>query len=223
MRGILYVAIGIEHYNYAVRSLKTVREHMPDTQVAIVTDAHSAAEFDIVIETHQDEYAPEEKIIGIIASPFDETIYLDCDTYLYAHVTELFDALEHFDVVGVMASDRRRWQTVRQVPRIFPEINSGVLAYNKSGVTVDMLDDWLESCINRPSGVNGDMGALREALFYSDVRLCVAPPEFNLYVDERTELGPDVVKVLHGKLSDEKMAIIARDINANKKKRVYEP
>lgn len=223
MRGILYVAIGVEHYNYAVRSLKTVRENMPDTQVAIVTDVPSAAEFDIVIETHNEEYAPEEKVRGIIATPFDETIYLDCDTYLYAHITELFDALEHFDVVGVMASDRHRWHTIRPVPRIFPEINSGVLAYKVSDATVAMLDDWLESCINRPPKTNGDMGALREALFYSDARLCVAPSEFNLYVDEKTELGPEVVKVLHGKLSDEKMAIIARDINANKKRRVYEP
>lgn len=224
-RGILYLAIGDEHYQYAKLSLQTVRQHMPDTEVAIVTNIKDSGDpFDFTRMVECDSYDPLVKIMAVSGSPFDYTLFLDADTYLCTPVYQVFDILDHFDVAAVMQANRINWPTARPVPRIFPEVNSGFLAYRNSKAGAALMAEWIESYHQAPDSVKGDMGALREALFYSNARLCILPPEFNLHITELTNLGPDAVRVLHGGDSNAaKYESIRRRVNASGVPRLYIP
>lgn len=222
--GVLYLAIGLEHYNEAVLSLSTVKYHMPDTPAAIVTNIQGDAMFDIVIEVQKDEYDPLDKIEAISNSPFYSTIFLDSDTYLCTPIHQVFDILDHFDVAATMQANRINHRTGREVPRIFPEVNSGFLAYRNSKPGSSLMAEWIESYHNAPN-TQGDMGALREALFYSDARLCILPPEFNLHIPSRAILGPDAVRVLHGAPCPDRELYesIRKQVNSEGKYRLYTP
>jgi hypothetical protein len=154
------------------------------------------------------------KIPHISASPYNETLFLDSDTYVCGDLTQLFALTDAFDLAAAHAPMRAIYE-VEGVPDSFPEFNTGVIVFRRSPDVQAVLsswadlfsrylerlhDDairWLHPADRRWHALN-DQGAFREALYRSRLRLTTLPPEYNCrftvpgFVD-----GP--VRILHGR------------------------
>lgn len=114
-----------------------------------------------------------------------KAVYLDSDTYIIDPVPELFEMLDHFDLMGAHAPGRVTAPTVYDLPLAFPEMNIGV---NPMIVNTNMESFW-----NTVAGIhlehinifgNNDQAPLRQILYSSSFRgfpnFYIMPPEYNL-------------------------------------------
>jgi hypothetical protein len=193
--GVLYIARGEAYVGAAVESARAVRAVSPELPIALATDGVAPAEFDeaIALEEHDVKRA---KIVGMMASPFDRTLYLDVDTYAVSDVSEVFALLDVFDLAVAHAPFRVPFPD-DAVPDSFPEHNTGVVAF-RGGENLDrLLRTWLREYDSGGTRLK-DQPSFRRALYSAtDVRLAVLPPEFNL----RFWIGGfynHPVRILHG-------------------------
>ena len=81
-KGILYVATGESYWEEAKQSALSFREKMPDLKVAVATRGQSSKQvFDRVIRLPEGINTYVDKIIALQDLPFEQTLYLDTDTY----------------------------------------------------------------------------------------------------------------------------------------------
>jgi hypothetical protein len=153
--GVLYVATqNLRCLAEAFLSAASVKQHLPDVPVAIVTDVppvaeHHHAVFDHVIPASPTRrYAAEwrrglfDKVGGIVRTPFDRTLFLDTDTrVLDPAARDVFAWLDEHDVAMVPCTP----ESSRSC-EIFgrPMLNSGVIAYRRTAAVEKLLARWEE-------------------------------------------------------------------------------
>jgi hypothetical protein len=196
--GVLYVAQGRRYLEAAVASARSVRVAMPAVGIGIATNEPAPDGFDETIPlTEPDGYRA--KILGMIASPFDRTLFLDVDTFVAADVSELFRVLDVFDVAAAH-SPLRVTLPLEDVPDAFPELNTGVIAFRRKERVGRLLQTWLDE-YGRLAPLkprSKDQLSFRRALYSAtDVRLAVLPTEFNLRFWKAGYYN-QLVRILHG-------------------------
>jgi len=195
---------------------------MPGVALAIASDRRSEGGlFDhwVPIENPAGTFA--DKIAPLAQTPFEETVFLDTDTYLCQAVPELFELLERCDIA--MAHAPMRVTGSVPVPASFPECNSGVIVYRRNEKMKQLFESWRRAYARQlaATGQPDDQPALREALWRSEARLAVFPPEYNFRFVLPAFAGRGTVKILHGRNPD--MAALAAEINASGSPRVFLP
>jgi hypothetical protein len=134
-RGIIYIVTGRKFVDEACRSAASVKHCMPDLPITIFSDVPlRSALFEQVMHIANPTYGPEDKILNIAKSPYQETLFLDSDTHMVDDCRELFSLFERFDLAAVHAPYRAQYQ-VGEVPVCFPEFNTGVILFRKSEQT----------------------------------------------------------------------------------------
>lgn len=237
-RGIIYVAFGQKYISETLVSAASVKRHMPDLPITVFCDATiTSPNVDQVIGVEPDvSFAGcAAKIRHMAASPYDQTLFLDSDTYVCGDLAELFSLLDAFDLAAAHAPTRAIYE-VEGVPDSFPEFNTGVILFRQSLEMRKLLSDWADLYMRHLELVDGgalrwrqpadrrwhrlnDQGAFREAVYRSGLRVATLPPEYNCrftapgFVD-----GP--VRILHGRGAD--LSRIATEINAISTRRGYE-
>jgi hypothetical protein len=237
-RGVIYVAFGQEYVSEVLVSAASVKRHMPQLPITVFCDASIACpDVNQVIAVEPDVSFPgcAAKIRHIGASPYDQTLFLDSDTYVCGDLAELFALLEVFDLAAAHAPTRAIYE-VEGVPDSFPEFNTGVILFRRSPDMQAVLSGWADLYSRHLERVDrgalrwlqpadrrwhrlNDQGAFREALYRSSLRIATLPPEYNCrftapgFVD-----GP--VKILHGRGPD--LSETAAEINAISTRRGYE-
>ena len=201
--GIVYIATGSEFVQEALLSAERVNAAMPDVSVTLITDEQvDNPLFDEIIPIENPEYGFEDQILNMHRSPYDRSIYLDTDIYIYEDITDLFGLLESFDVGLAHSSSRVAWD-VEGVPDSFPEYNSGVIAYRNNSDFQDFLSEWERTYFGEKEGdiTMRNQPSLRKALFESELRIATLPPEYNcMYRYPGYAVG--TVKVFHGRLQE---------------------
>jgi len=195
---------------------------MPGMPLALASDLRPDGDpFDHWIPIEKPRKTTVDKIAPLANTPFEQTVFLDSDTYLCEAVPELFELLDRCDIA--MAHAPMRVIGHAPVPACFPECNSGVIAYNVNERTKELFANWAEfySEQTSPTGRLNDQPPLRKALWQSDVRLIVLPPEYNFRFVLPAFAGRGSVKILHGRHND--MAALAAEINASGTPRVFLP
>jgi hypothetical protein len=211
--GVLYVAQGDRYLEAAVESARSVRANMPAVRIAIATGEPAPDGFDVTIPlTEPDGFRA--KILGMIASPFDRTLFLDVDTFVAADVSELFSVLDTFDVAAAH-SPLRVTLPLEDVPDAFPELNTGVIAFRRKECVERLLRTWLDEYrrLTPLMPRAKDQLSFRRAMYLAtDVRLAVLPTEFNLrfwkagYYNQR-------VRILHGWGDPDTYRAVAAELN----------
>lgn len=215
MDGALYVAIGDQRYTQeASASAASLRRVSPSTAIALATDADFAPPvFDQRVRIGERE-GFRAKIVALRQSPFERTIFLDSDTCVVGELSALFELLERFDIAAAHAPNRVTL-ALDDVPASFPELNTGVIACRRGDTTDALLDRWLAEydrlAADRPLSM--DQPSFRRALYTSDARLAILPPEFNMRF-EMAGYHNDIVRVLHGRASDRTYELVAATMNA---------
>jgi hypothetical protein len=237
-RGVIYVAFGQKYVSEALVSAASLKRHMPELPVTLFSDADIACpDVDQVVRAQPDDSLPgcAAKIRHVAASPYEQTLFLDTDTYVCGDLGELFALLDAFHLAAAHAPTRAVYE-IETVPDSFPEFNTGVILFRRSPAVEAVLSSWadlfsrhrerldretmrwLHPADRRWHALN-DQGAFREALYRSRLRVATLPPEYNCrfsvpgFVD-----GP--VRILHGRGVD--LAAIATAINAVNNRRGYQ-
>ena len=197
-RGLLYLAKGEPFVTEAERSAQQTATVMPEYPIAIVTDREPDTDcFDTVI-IDKSSFQKRDKPRALQQTPYRQTIYLDTDTYLADSVDGLFDILDAFELGVRRDQGQSHVPESSQLPRSFPQFNSGVIAYQSTGGVMDMLEDWERRC--RPTD-KFDQRSLRPALYRSEVRFTPLPNRYNCQYHWKNVVdGP--VKIFHGPLVD---------------------
>jgi hypothetical protein len=237
-RGVVYIATGEEYIEEALASAASLKREMPGLPVTLFCDDEAACSgVGEVVRIAADPAFPgcASKIPHLAASPYDETLFLDSDTYVCGDLSDLFAVLGAFDLAAAHAPARAIYE-VEGVPDSFPEFNTGVILFRRSLGVQGVLCSWAELfahdlerlrrdelCWVCPADRRwhtlNDQGAFRGALYRSGVRVATLPPEYNCrftvpgFVD-----GP--VRILHGRGLD--LPQVAATINAISTRRGYQ-
>lgn len=231
-RGVLYVSTGEKFFDRAVESVTSLHR-TNDIPASVITSPELASQkdctlFDEVIELEHVHDDVRDKQFNLDKSPYDKTLFLDDDITIIEDISPVFDLLDRVDIAGASA-DYEVMMT--DVPDSLPELNTGVLAYNKAQ-TGELFSKWktyqrdqLENGRPRPGekilvkdadtldeafawGNMWGQTTFREALYKSDIKFSVLPAEYNYGRARRNYAKHNKVRILHGYLRDELEPII---------------
>ena len=154
-RGVIYAAVGAKYVAEAVVcALSSLRfnaiPHLVFCDLPLA-DNTNRIEFRKIAPSG-DPFL--DKIEVINSSPFDETLFLDTDTYVTANLDELFDLLRRFDLALAHAPGYLH-SGDPEPSAAFYDLNTGVIAYRNSDQTKAVLKKWGSSYI---AGRNGPLG-----------------------------------------------------------------
>lgn len=213
-RGFIYVATGVSYVEEAVKSACSFKAAMPATPICLFTDQPEIGRrhdcFDEIREITEPEFGPNDKFNGLKNSPFDHTVFLDTDTWCLDQVDELFRLLERFEFAAAHAPVRAMNMVPAGVPRTFPELNTGVLAFRRCPPVTELFERWQSDYLDfrKRREIKRDQLSFRKALYFSSVNLTILPPEYNL----RTVFsyfvgGMAPVKIVHARGKELKQAL----------------
>jgi hypothetical protein len=209
MRGIVFSATGEGYVTAAVKAALRSASLNPLPHAVFCSPARQASGLQMIpFEASENPHI--DKISNMLASPFEETIYLDVDCQVIEPLGELFDLLEHYDIAAAHAPGYRG-AADQEVPVSFYEINTGVVAYRGSDQVLALMRDWratYRAWLADPpfEGADGqrfgqDQPAFRRCLWRSGIAIYVLGPEYNWRF-----LAPSFLcgkaKVIHGFVSD---------------------
>ncbi|MEQ8551300.1 MAG: putative nucleotide-diphospho-sugar transferase [Cyclobacteriaceae bacterium] len=206
-RGYLYIATGIHFLREAQKSCKSLKNAGAKYPVVLFTDVPESADpylFDHIYNIDKPKFNFIDKIQPLASSPFEETIFLDTDTYVCEDISPLFQLLEKYDFIGSFAPGRQQKTFKVNVPLYFPEFNTGLIGFRKNVVTKHVIERWLNLYILqlKTSNPPHDQPAFRQALFESEALVYNLPSEYNFRTEHPNVVwGNSTVKMIHGRHS----------------------
>lgn len=204
--GFCYVADCEPYLDEAMRSIASLRAHIPDVAVAMVTPRELFRTDSSVtdwIELRQLRKGPIVKADAWLA-PYERVIFLDSDTLIIGDLSDVFPLLDKFDFVSVPEPNARPDRGVASgVPTAFPEPNSGFFAFRKAPAVERLFESWVAEfdTLHKANGVTANQPALRIALWKSEVRPLMLGSEYNLILHANCGVSGSV-KVVHDRSPD---------------------
>ncbi len=209
-RGIVYVAMGERFVSEAAVSAASARRHV-GVPITIFTDAPDVARAtdcfdDIVALVRSGIRAHRDKLVAFRQLPYDQTLFLDTDTFVALPIDGFWELLDHFDLAATADRGYKdEFPAGSTVPSTYKEINTGVLLMRRSEaldrVVAAALDHYDELVAGMAPGEHFkyyDQTALRLALYGSGMRIVPLPEEDNCRFATYGKLnGP--VRILHGR------------------------
>lgn len=186
-RGVMWTATKHQCYvQQASVSAASVKRHT-ELPTCLFTDL-PARGFDQVIlckahEVDHNQYMLD-RLVNLPATPFEQTLALDTDTFVMEDITEMFEVLDEFDIAMVHGHNReQRHQLAVQaghttVPRAFAPLQGGLILYRRNKRVWSYLNALIE--MYQEKQYFDDQISMRELLFRrSDLRFYVLPREYN--------------------------------------------
>lgn len=208
-RGYLYVAYGQKHVAEAIKSVATLRAVEPHADVTLVTRHCSAKELSHLKNfDHVEEQPLSGKLGGKVEGItnkfyYDNTIYLDTDTYICRPLERLFDLLEPYDLV--VCPDPGEIPLANESLDACPPPNTGVFGYTNYPVVREFFDVWREYYSERElwrgrpgEKQHNDQPAFALAMRDSNIRSIWAPQNWNFRYRFSSQLHAGHVKIIHG-------------------------
>ncbi len=229
-RGLLYVATGQPHASECRRSARSAKARMPDLPISVWTDRPNGFVtgcFDSVHVLKDRTHSYLDKIIPLERTDFAKTIFVDTDTFFLHPVHDVFELLDHFELAYTHEVWRiHYWKepVADPIPPCFPEINTGVFAYRRSPRVFRFFRKWLQiyrDQLGADVPPDHDQPAFRQALYDSDLRSVVLPPEYNSRSSYPMFKGGGCpVKILHGR--DPSLTRAIKGVNRHDGIRLYD-
>ena len=226
-KGIVYIATGRKYVDEAVVSARSAKDNMPDIRITLFSDftgdqVDFGGLFDGVVKIIDADGSCRDKIRPLLESPYEKTLFLDTDTYICEPVYDLFEMLDRFDIALAHAPDRYQYD-LPELPDCFTELNSGVIAFRNNEQVKELLKQWettFYEMLDKDVDSHRDQHSLRDALYRSDARLLILPPEYNFRTLCPTFAGKHCkVKILHGRHADPRR--VASKLNRVQRVRIF--
>ena len=180
-RGYIYIASnnvgGIKTLDYvreAVFSATSLKNVDSKAHITLITDKEiNEPIFDKIMITKL-SLRSKQDVLNL--TPYDNTIYVDTDTYFKESITDVFQLLEKYDVAMIHDYARKRIFRIPEymaIPEAFSEVNGGIMAYKKNERVSNFLTLWKNLYNKYKHVVIWDQPSVRMALWYSDVNLYI--------------------------------------------------
>ncbi|MEO0759417.1 MAG: hypothetical protein AAFY78_21375 [Cyanobacteria bacterium J06648_16] len=214
MKGYLYVASGDRFVREAMNSAQSLRNVDETANITLVTDKAVDSElFDHVIVRPANPQTYKHGLLYKVAhiyqaSPYDETLFLDSDTYICERCDHLFDLLEFFDVA--IAPDptdvnRARPSESAKPLKATDIYNTGVILFKKNQRNAELFGRWLELYQRKLDqgtvGRENDQTSFMEAWLPSAAKIYVLSQAWNARTPFFFTLNQSV-KIIHGRHKD---------------------
>jgi len=206
-RGVVYLAVGERFVAETVVSSNSMRRHLNIPCTIFTNLPDLAAQYDcfdqVVAIKPSGRRAHRDKLVAMRASPYDETLFLDTDTFIGSPMDDCWELLKYFDLA--FAGDRGyvdRFPAGTNVPDSFKEPNLGVVFFRRSDEMVQLFDETLklyDTFSNTDPHFFNDQTPFRIALYYSKLRFSILTDEDNCRFTNYGKLNGKV-RVLHGRL-----------------------
>jgi hypothetical protein len=202
MNHVYYCAIGKQYLDLTRISAASVRRHNPDVIITVLTDQSvEAGPFDRVVSAGGD--AKDIVSIKLARISFLESInaeralYLDCDTFVVADLSPVFDLLDSYDIA--VAYDT--WRNCSVTP-YGTYMNAGVIFFRSCDRVRRLWQEWRRAFLTDPTlparpELIRDQPTLETALHACRPHLFVLAPEYNVRICEPIHVAGHV-KILHG-------------------------
>ena len=225
--GIFYIATGLQYLQEATVSAKRSRLWCADTPIAICTDlvkeADQSGAFDFVLPHPDPVYSYRDKIVPLLSLPFKSTLFLDTDACLAYDVASLFEFSTRSHLAASLAPVRHPpgWSD-SSVPRIFSELNTGVLLLCNSPKVSRLIKRWLSlyDQLFLQHNQAWDQASFRSVVWHAiehkRLRFFTFPPEANLRTPKPWIAGRgQPVYVIHGRIPKEEFTSYLDYVNSN--------
>lgn len=207
--GIVYVATGKKYLTECIQSALSAKKVMPDIPISLWTDKNTGLDRSIFESIHifrNPKYSLFDKIKPLLETKYKKTLFVDTDTYFIGSIYEISMLLDRFELAYAHAPwrlSKSGSRFINEIPICFPEPNTGVIAYRKNDSVMQVIKNWELIYAKQLEGENPpkhDQPAFRKALYFSEVRSTVLPPEYNIRtIFPIFKGGRCQAKILHGR------------------------
>lgn len=246
-RGVIYAATHEKYVLEAINSYSSLLEHYnvpsiiflnKDIELSAKTVEKCKALFTEI--NYLDEKIKKYviKIHAIKQSPFEQTLFLDGDTYVCGSVEPLFELLKHFDMGASLDNNSyHNYPKEKYSPKLKNvqiEYNTGVLLFNKKNKkTLDFIDLWLTVATELLSISYLDQLSFRDTLIRCEnIKLSTIPNNWNFKGSHSGMVTSGPIFIIHDRfgtkwdngnvsysLDNDQMKKIANRFNKNYDKR----
>ncbi len=142
-KGIIYVAAGERHLREALESIESVKAAMPNVLISLFTDQKNVStdKLDMVLPLASPTFSFADKILPLLESPYEKTLYLDTDTYMVQSCDGIFLMLEKYELMAAHDPFRSEFK-FEKLPDVFPTFNTGVIGYRKTPAVRNFIKEW---------------------------------------------------------------------------------
>lgn len=230
--GVYYIAVNRTCLKPLATSIRSLRQSNPGIRIAVATDYPNtilrflaeAVETVIPVPRHLLPGRPDypdhgffSKVRHMDKSPFDNTLFLDYDTYVLGDISEIFTVMEDGAFHMAMAHDVGRPSSCpfgSTIPFAVRMFNTGVLAFRKFPQVDKVFEDWWRYMLEMDNAW-GDQPCFMKAVYNNhDLRFLTLPCEWNFrYIFPQAPFGE--VVILHGRPLSEQVGPeqIAKKVN----------
>ncbi|MCA9312449.1 MAG: hypothetical protein KDA21_14645 [Phycisphaerales bacterium] len=225
-RGIIFVAAGAQYVQEAMAAARACERHMGGVSRSIFVDDPRHVTHPSLFE-HVLPYDPAPSMLNgkshfflgriphLARSPYDLTLSIDSDIHIVQPCHDLFDLVTERFEFGAAHAPVRVIHALPDLPDSFPEVNAGLLVYRNTEAVQRLFKAWSRvygEQLGWAEPPRHDQPSLRRALYESDVRFTILPPEYNLRTPFPFMIGGNArVKVLHGRVPNAEA--IAQQVN----------
>jgi hypothetical protein len=206
--GALWVASNMTYVEEAILANKKFSQTNPDLPTALVTSESDPGGFDYCIQANLGRQSYGDKITGMQLSPFDNTLFLDTDCYVLSNVSNIFELMQKYDICCRIAPVKSK-KLAEKSPQIYPELQTGVILFNRSLNESDIFVKWGE--YYDEFNIENDQASFSHTLHNSDVYIGIISPEYNYTIQPQVAYGD--IKILHARLTDLGLKPNLRNIN----------
>jgi len=196
--GFLYVAFGDKYRAEAVASAKRLLGFHPDARITIVTETDiNETIFENVIKK-EPFLSYMDKVANMSCSPYDQTLFLDTDTYVCEDISEIFGLLTYYDICIAPEVGRPYWKSLPTGLGELRECNTGVILFKKNTETDNLFLCWRQTYKEREAFDYHDQTSMAIAIAQTNVRFGLLPNEYNLRANHCQVLARQV-KIIHAR------------------------
>ncbi len=221
--GVIYCATGKKLFlDEAIISVKSLRQYNKNISVSLFIDEknYSKIELDLFNSVHiikKPKYSFADKNYSMRNSPYQKTIYLDCDTIINGEISEIFLILKKFD----LAAANVPFKNHNYKPTYY---QAGVVAFKKNRKMEKFFNMWDKKF--ELSILYSDQPSFRNVITSSSISIFTLPPEYNFRISNASYIK-NKIKIIHSHeimfMDSLKRKALIGFLNKSSKERVWFP
>lgn len=227
--GYLYIAAGEKYINEAVDSAISLKNSNENANISIICNEQKDIKaFDNVIINEIDGKNKFDffryKASNIKNTPYENTVFIDTDTFICDNCDELFRLLKYHDIcVSYSPADNSNVLiNEKEILNGYMPYNTGVIVFKKNQKVMDFLECWEKIYISRINEYDyNDQRSFMEALIFSDISVYCLHNIYNARINHIIGIIPEYVKIIHGRSTNYEE--VKKSINKIRDNRVWIP